>query len=487
MSALPYLQQLRRDKRDFLAAVQARKPLANWVISVGNEAGDLDSLACALADAHFAAETDSRHGSNRRHVPLFLSHRNDLGLRPENLLALETAQIPVQDLLTVDEIDSSGLGGDDGPRFALVDHNVLLDQFRSNRDESSTDLSPVDEAKVVSILDHHVDERKHLAADPRVVDLIGSCASLVTRQYVGSSPITTDVPKPLADLLLSAIAIDTRMKPVADGGKAADVDLQAVQTLLPYSSFFNHTISAALPSPSNGGASTLGSSSATTAATTAAALEALRAYNSRLSTAKDDVAHLSGHDLLRRDYKEYHESASVRYGLSTVPLSLSTWLDRFSERGQAGVQAVEALLDEVRQWMDERDLALAGVLTSYAHVKKSGAVGGRRREILVVARGGDQEVEQEGAFGTIFAGLERDPVLELEQWKARKTYGGIDRGTTRSSPGGGGLGGGSESAEGGARWERWQVWQQGNARATRKQVAPALKDLVHAAFGHRPT
>lgn len=427
---------------------------------------DLDSLACALADAHFAREKDAAQtGSNRRqrrrHVPLFLSRRNDLHLRPENLLALETAQIPVQDLLTIDDLPAARRLATLGTRFSLVDHNVLLDQFRSHPE--APDDSPEDDARVVSILDHHVDERKHLGADPRVIELVGSCSSLVTRQYVGSGE---PVPTPLADLLLSAIAIDTRMKPVADGGKAADVDLKAVETLLPFSSFF-----ATSTAP-------IAASSDSPPPTGAAALDALKAYNSRLSTAKEDVAHLSGHDLLRRDYKEYHES-SIRYGLSTVPLSLSTWLEKFSSppppsssssldaKQQA---AVNELLDEVRHWMDERDLALAGVLTSYSHIKKSGTVGGRRREILIVARGSSDE--QAAAFDSVFAGLEKDQVLELGEWKALKDY-SIDRGRGESQGGGGG-------------WERWQVWQQGNARATRKQVAPALKDLVHQAFGGSP-
>ncbi|GAA5983340.1 hypothetical protein JCM10908_000247 [Rhodotorula pacifica] len=450
MASQSYAQQLKLNKERFLDQVQTGKELSDWVISVGNEAGDLDSLASSLAVAHFAGEKDARSGSKRRHVPLFLSGRNDLRLRPENLLALETAQIPAEALLTIDDLPASRLANL-GAKFALVDHNVLLDQFRSHPETAD---NAEDDARVVSILDHHVDERKHLAANPRVIELIGSCASLVTRQYATDER----TPTPLADLLLSAIAIDTRMKPVADGGKAAEVDLAAVQTLLPFSSFFASAapISAAT------------SDGAPSSSSTAAALDALKAYNSRLSMTKEDVSHLSGYDLLRRDYKEYHES-SIRYGLSTVPLSLSTWLEKFADSTSSPEEAIGNLVDEVRQWMDERDLALAGVLTSYTHIKKSGATGSRRREVLLVARAsGEHERQQQEAFDSVFAGLEKEQVLELEEWKARKEY-RMDRGDTRDQAGSG--------------WERWRVWQQGNARATRKQVAPALRDLVHAAFG----
>lgn len=417
---------------------------------------DLDSLASALAYAHFADDSE-----NRRHVPLFLSARNDLRLRPENLLALETAQVPLEALLTVDDLPADRLAGL-GTHFALVDHNRLLDRFRSHPDGDD----PEDDARVVAVLDHHVDERKHLAAEPRIIQLIGSCASLVTDYF--RPPRSRDngdpepIPTAVADLLLSAIAIDTRLKPVADGGKASDVDLAAVQTLLPFSSF--------APSPS-----LLNASDSTAPSASAPSLDGLRAFNSRLSEAKEDVSQLSGYDLLRRDYKEYHES-SVRYGLSTVPQSLSTWLAKIpTPDGGAPESAVEVLLDQVRAWMDERDLALAGVLTSYSHIKKSGATGGRRRELLLLARGRTDDGSR-AAFERIWAGLERDEVLRLEGWKARKEY-GVEEGSTAASSSGG------EGEEKGERWERWKVWQQGNAHATRKQVAPALKDLVHAAFG----
>lgn len=364
------------------------------------------------------------------------------------------AQVPVEALLTIDDLPRDRLANL-GTQFALVDHNVLLDMFRS-RPQDPADAE--DDARVVAILDHHVDERKHLAANPRTVELIGSCASLVTEHFYPSSAERSGaaqperIPTPLADLLLSAIVIDTRLKPSADGGKAAEVDLAAVQTLLPASSFAS--------------ALAVNASSTSESSSSSSALDNLRAFNSRLSDAKEDVAHLSGHDLLRRDYKEYHE-ASVRYGLSTVPLSLSTWLSNFDQPEE---QAVETLVQEVRDWMDERDLALAGVLTSYTHIKKSGAAGSRRREILVVARG----AQADGSLAKleqVFAGLEKDKVLELEEWKAKKTY-GIDEGSNT----------GQQGAHDG--WERWKVWQQGNARATRKQVAPALKDLVHGAFSH---
>ncbi|BGP02310.1 putative Exopolyphosphatase [Rhodotorula toruloides ATCC 204091] len=422
----PIAQLLKSKKEAFLSAVSGGKGVKEWVISVGNEAGDLDSMACAIGYAHFAAESAS---SNRQYVPLVLTARSDLHLRPENVLALSSAGISNDSILTIDELPSSRLSNL-AAQFALVDHNVLLSMFRS--DPSNVE-NEEDDKRVVSIIDHHADEGRHLDASPRLISPVGSCSSLVTSHFASSPNFS--VPTPLADLLLSAIMIDTRLKPTSEGGKATETDVSAVNTLLPFSSFSASTSTTNL----------------STTSTSSSVLDALKAHNARLSSAKEDVSHLSGYDLLRRDYKEYAES-TFRYGLSTVPLPLSTWLEKFSGSGE---KKVEGLLEDTRRWMDERKLDLAGILTSYTHVKKSGQLGKHRRELLVLSR--DERLNQ-----VVFPGLERDKVLQLEEWKDYKDYG---------------------VQEGGKDGEKWKVWQQGNDKATRKQVAPALKALVLEAGG----
>ncbi|BGP16545.1 hypothetical protein JCM10213_000543 [Rhodosporidiobolus nylandii] len=425
--ASAFAQQLRSDKDAFLGELKSGKTLENWTISVGNEAGDLDSMASALAYAHFAAQATP--SSSRQIIPLILTARSDLYLRPENTEALSRAGVADDSFLTIDDLPPSQLSSL-GAAFALVDHNVLLPPFRSKPD---TVEDEEDDRRVHAIIDHHADEGRHLAASPRLLRPVGSCASLITDHFTSSSP-NISVPTPLADLLLSAVLIDTGLRPSTDGGKATETDLSAVNYLLPFSSFASSTSNA-----------TIASSEASSSA-----LSALMAHNTLLSQKKNDVSHLSGRDLLRRDYKEYVESG-VRYGLSTVPLSLATWLDKSSATD--GAEKWNLVLSDTRAWMDERGLDLAGVLTSYTHIKKSGKEGKHRRELLLLSRKG-------AALDSVFEGIERDGVLQVEEWKDLDDY---------------------PRQEGRSGEERWKVWQQGNAKATRKQVAPVLRKLVEEA------
>ncbi|TNY24761.1 putative Exopolyphosphatase [Rhodotorula diobovata] len=473
-----YLDQLARDKRDFLEAVRQGQGNDDWVVTVGNEAGDLDSLASALGYAHFAAQRSSTSSPRRRYVPLVLTARPDLHLRPENVLALSSAGVDPSLLLTIDDLPSPSSSSSSassssspllaGRPFALVDHNALLAPFRARPSDPS---DRADDARVVAIVDHHADEGRHLGARPRRIEVVGSCASLVVDEFLGGGggdgrgekEVDVDVPRPVADLLLSSIVIDTRLKPVADGGKATTVDLSAVEALLPLSSF----------SPSSSSLSTSANSSTDATAASTAALDALKAHNARLSHAKEDVSHLSARDLLRRDYKEYLSSSpsgGVRYGLSTVPLPLSTLLDAPPAPAHDD-ERVARLVRDVRAWMDERELDLAGVLTSFVHVKrKSGKEGKHRREVMLVLRGG---AAQARALEHVFGALEGDEVLRLKEWKERETYGVSEGGWDAE-----GKGEGEGEGE-----DRWRIWQQGNDRATRKQVAPSLKSAVELAVG----
>ncbi|GAA5843390.1 hypothetical protein JCM11251_002467 [Rhodosporidiobolus azoricus] len=448
--ASTFAQALKAQKEAFLSDLGSGRDLSKWIIAVGNEAGDLDSMASAMGYAHFASLKQDR--SIRQFVPLILTSRSDLYLRPENIEALSSAGVTNESLLTLDDIPSRKLHTL-GASFALVDHNVLLPPFRS-APESVVDEE--DDRRVIAIIDHHADEGRHLAASPRLISPVGSCASLVASHFTSFSPslpsssnASSTLPTPLVDLLLSAILIDTGLRPLADGGKATETDLSAVDYLLPFSSFASSPAGIA--------------SSASSASSSTSALEALKARNDFLARKKNDVAHLGGRDLLRRDYKEYQEQG-VRYGLSTVPLALGTWLDKGPEaaEGQEG-KKWDQVLEEIRAWMDERKLDLAGVLTSYTHIKrKTGEVGKHRRELLVLARDGDR-------LASVFSGLVNDPILQLEGWSDAKWYGGRDEGREE----------GGKGREG----EVWKVWQQGNRRATRKQVAPVLKQLVVEAAG----
>jgi len=396
---------------------------------------DLDSLSSSIAYSYFATN------SSQEYIPLQLTPRKDLYLRPENLESLSLSSINASSLLTIDDLDEDKKLEKLESNYVLVDHNSLLPIFATKDD---------DDDRVVGIIDHHVDESRHLNASPRIIELVGSCSSLITNHFLRESS-SGDVPKGLADLLLSTILIDTRLKPSSEGGKATLIDLKAVELLLPHSSF-------AAPKSDQGGVQGV--------AVTEEIKDELKQRGELLSRLKEDVSWMNGRDLLRRDYKEYTATAAtttrtLKYGLSTVPLGLNVWLDKFTTT-TSEEPFEQGLLKDVREWMEERKLSLLGILTSYTHIKKkTGKEGKHRRELLIFTN--DEKLGE-----SVFKALENDSLLQLEQWKESENYHGIDQGV-------------KQEAGQVHHYEKWKVWQQGNTKATRKQVAPVLKELVHSA------
>ncbi|WVQ74324.1 hypothetical protein IAR50_003923 [Cryptococcus sp. DSM 104548] len=406
----------------FLQDLRAGKG-TGWTVVMGNEAGDLDSLASSIAFSQLSSTLLAS-----RVIPLILTPPRFMSLRPENLLALQNASLPLSSLLHTDQlpIATSELASH-GVRFALVDHNKLLPQFG--------------DGQVEAVIDHHEDEGVHTDAAIREITFpTGSCTSLVTKhfreQWEASLSRGSPVPSELATLLLSGILIDTGgLKP---GRKATPIDYESAAFLYPIST---------LPQPSDNLSASALSSDAVPAP--------LSSLAETLLETKNDVSSLSTYELLMRDYKEYvwptrsPAYPTLKVGLSTVPLGLKPWIAKAPE-------GWESLMQGVKVWMQERTLDLEGILTTYSSEKK----GKHKRQLALFARGGgvwQKEEQVEQVFATLVKGLEASEELALEEWKPETQ---VKR----------------EVVDGEEVWVK--VWVQGNAKATRKQVAPLLKDLV---------
>lgn len=390
-----------------------------WSVVMGNQAGDLDSLASSVAFSQLSATLLAS-----RVVPLILTPPKSMRLRPENLIALRNTSIPLTSLLHASQLPVSTTElASQGITFALVDHNKLLPEFA--------------QGKVDAIIDHHEDENAHTDASIREITIpTGSCASLVVKhfqpQWEASISRGSPVPPELATLLLSAIVIDTGgLKP---GGKATSVDYEAAAFLYSISTIaqgqagsFSVTGEGGLP-PS------------------------LKLLSDTLQDAKSDVSNLTTYELLMRDYKEYEwptqspNFPTLKVGLSTVPLGLKTWIAKEPE-------GWETLMSGTEQYMRERTLDIEGILTTYRSEKK----GKHKRQLALIIRPGGvirDPQEARSVFDRLAAGLEASEMLQLEEWKKEEKVKRQDD-------------------------ERLvKVWVQGNAKATRKQVAPLLKNLV---------
>ncbi|KAJ7846370.1 hypothetical protein B0H14DRAFT_3679166 [Mycena olivaceomarginata] len=351
-------------KEKYLSDIRATPSKgAEWTVVMGNEAGDLDSVASSIAYAWVQSEIHKKPS-----IPLIQIDRDDLNLRAENMYALQLAGIndPQQQLLCITDLE--GVKPFPSTTFALVDHNRLGALFSSDNPN----------ANVVAVVDHHEDEHLYAdSADPRKIAPAGSCASHVASLY----PREAEIPRELATLLLSAIIIDTNG--LVPGGKALQVDHSAALYLIPHS-----TLTDSISNPE-----------------TLLGIPQIKNLSDILSAKKTDVSHLGAWDLLRRDYKEYtytlnwHPSApTIKAGLATVPLEA-----------------------EAQRWMEHQRLSVLGVLTSFRDARKFGknGKGKHRREMAWLVRDGTdaQTLQLDDVASRLWKGLEANEELQVKKHK----------------------------------------------------------------------
>ncbi|CAE6492863.1 hypothetical protein RSOLAG22IIIB_07284 [Rhizoctonia solani] len=409
MSALSTF--LLNNKKAFLDDLPSNKG-EGWTIVMGNEAGDLDSCASALAYSYLSTILD-----HKRTVALIQTPRADLSLRAENLLAFGFAHLAKDksDLLTIDDITASTKLEDLRSSYALVDHNKILPQFLAK--EGPLALAE----RVNAIFDHHENEHAHPNADPCIIHPAGSCASIVTDYFkprLPPSPALGDALTDVYTLLLTAITIDT--SGLKDNGKTTKWDTDAVDYLYLHTPFGRPVIAGGDPHKEQ---------------------KTLSELADLLIDSKRDVSRLSGHDLLRRDYKEFEWNNSkgelVRVGLSTVPMGLKHWIERDGKK--KFWEAQEA-------WIKERNLAVSGVLTTFRTRTKDK----HKREMLLV-------FPQTQEVADAPSGLELD------------LYNGIESNLEL----------GAEPKEiPGIEGKKARAWEQTEKQATRKQIAPAIKAII---------
>ncbi|KAJ7481636.1 exopolyphosphatase [Mycena latifolia] len=411
-------------KEKYLSDIRATPSKGGeWTVVMGNEAGDLDSVASSIAYAWIQSEIQKRPS-----IPLIQIAQDDLSLRAENLHALTLAGIndPAQQLLSMTEIQD--VKPFPSSTFALVDHNRLGGSFSFENPN----------ATVIAIIDHHEDEHLYPDSDPRKVAPAGSCSSHVANLY----PKDAEIPKELATLLLSAILIDTGG--LRAGGKAVQADHDAASYLIPLSTLADSISSSTLSvvskrSPSN--------------PEIFSDIPEVKRLSDDLAYKKSDVSHLGAWDLLRRDYKEYtytlnwHPSTpSIKAGLATVPVKLKSW-------GSGG-----KLESEAKRWMEHQGLSVLGILTSFRDASKLGksGKGKHRREMAWLVRDGDSlNLQLDEVATRLWKGLEGNDEIQVTKHK-------MSLGNSVDIP----------------PTVRVMVYKQGNANATRKTTAPLLKNIM---------
>ncbi|KAN0063477.1 Exopolyphosphatase [Thecaphora frezii] len=511
---------------------------AHITIVMGNEAGDLDSAASAISLSYLLTRFGPPTGTDLPasiYVPLIQSNHGDAVLRPENTAAFLAARIRPDQLLCLDDLrDTLGLSLDSAAfaptanvSIGLVDHPSLTGLWGGPR---ST------ERRIDIVVDHHEDAGDHRDASLRLVrspsqQPVGSAASLVAGLYADRLAAPSgDVPSELADLLLSAIAIDTDNIRPAPRGKATQADFDAVKLLVPLSSFasaeqasqiqamalanspLNQTADveqAPLPPPTP--------PKEDVDPAIAEAKRKMRGYYEVLAKSKQMVSHLSGRDLLRRDYKEVgfvepetaaaesdKAKVSLRLGFASVPLSVAEWLHK--DRPQPSLMLVNNPKEEVKEawnewwktldgFMEERKLDLAVMTGSFREHEGGKSPGKHRRELVLAFAPRNLNQQDAATIWTLLRdGLESDSHVDPDQvdrrlmlqqpWKGqrlpdsaggkRERVAGIDNEGRRT-----GLNPKSGNGSVGMRYAK--VYKQANDHANRKVVLPAVVAVLRGA------
>ncbi|KUI56361.1 hypothetical protein VP1G_03717 [Cytospora mali] len=365
----------RATKKEFLIDWQASRE-SEWIIVQGNEGGDMDSMTAALTWAYHLGHKTANTSDPLKVIALLQTPTHALDLRPENKLALDHSQMTKghEDLLTLSELpeDPETLG----PKLRgiiLVDHAEPLRKWRG--------------AKILSILDHHVDRGAAPDAEPRIFETAASCTTLVARQMLDELeelPEEYHMPHELLELILTAIAIDS-------GGLKGDAttkaDKKVSKRVLKRSNWAHRDLK-----------------------------DVMEDLDDELSKAKQDLDHLELRDLLRRDWKgdlvdtPSTHMPTVSLGFASVPYSMDEQITKTDFQEIFHWFAIHAA------WTAEVGVDISVVLNKYK-IKENGKKK-KIREVALVVRDDVRinETQADSLFRVAKEALEKDETLGLKPW-----------------------------------------------------------------------
>ena len=464
-SALSLPSFLERAWEGLLPPAGTAPGAGRYHVTLGNEAGDADSIVSALVHGLVldleGGDADGGEGADGALiVPLVGIPRADLPLRRETTLLLGMAGVDVGRLLCLDgpppvpellspataAAAAAGAGAREGGtppelRVTLLDHNRIRPPLAH--------LS----GSVVEILDHHEDEgdHPHVEGEARQVAFegrsaaVGSACTLVaerlmraytssrTGQGPSSGPSSGHRPlDPSASLaLLGVILLDT-MDMSEEAGKGTGRDLAAIEGLLERTDWgrLDH---ASMDGSAEGAVFDAGREHRPDRA----------ALHGLLSRSKFDPAfwaEMSAWDCLRIDHKRFEPGGSDRGDRPPVPFGMASVLLPLSE-----MASKPDFAESVRRWLLPSEDG--GACVPLLVVLSMTLVDGKPRREMLLAGPPDLV---DSAADYLVGGAEAS-FLEIAEEEDMVP-----------------------EVEGNAEGLRMRAFRQGNPKGSRKQVAPVL-------------
>lgn len=412
--------------RSFLATIKTQLETSKGPLRfvTGNQSADLDSVISAISYSYFSNLKDK----NEYIIPLINIPREDLKLRRDIVLVLSAHSIS-EDLLYFVEDFARLTKSQTKTELVLVDHcnlqgDILTDAYQQKRLE------------VVAIIDHHADEGIALDAKPRIVHSNGSCSSLVFNYWYDCIGEKTEFYKDIDVilLLLAPLLIDTSnmTQKVEEGDEVAFAKYKEILNL-----------------PGNKTLTDLESSEgAVTTKLVATEDNIFERFYTKTKSEKKNVKGFSVSDLLRKDYKQFEFQAkklAIRIGFSSLLKAMSWILSTYTHD-----EVVAACIDVCKI----NDLDVIVMTPSYT-----------RKDNDEYTREFAYSFNKDSKNAEFFHQLAEltSPVLELND----NVY-SLDKAEL-------------SQINNNKHNQVLEIYNQVNIRASRKQVVPAVKDVVEAA------
>ncbi|CAH2350544.1 exopolyphosphatase [[Candida] railenensis] len=277
----------------------------------GNQSADLDSVISAISYSYFTNLKDS----SEHVIPLINIPREDLRLRRDIVSVLKAHSIN-EDLLYFVEDFSQLIKRSKAPsQLILVDHCNL-------QGDEVTDAYNAKLLKIVAIIDHHADEQIALDANPRIIQVNGSCSSLVFNYWYNQigKPTSFYTNNDVISLLLAPLLIDTtNMTAKVENEDTIAFKKYGEILLSTDNTSFNILKAYALPG-----------------AEPQVEFDIFESFYKQVKTQKKNIEGFSMKDFLRKDYKqfEFHSKTSgstSRIGFSSLSKPFSWILKNYTK------------------------------------------------------------------------------------------------------------------------------------------------------------
>jgi inorganic pyrophosphatase/exopolyphosphatase len=412
----------------FLRAGQAAAttPGTKLYVVMGNEAADLDSIACAIALATSLDRDGVAAEANERVIPLIAIPRDDFSLRADAAWLLRDLGVDVSSLVFLDDLDvAAPPSGVEIAGLTLVDHNALSPRLAAS---AAAALA----SKTVLVIDHHDDEKKYPDTAFVTIEPTGSCATLVFERIAKTRSCARDVlcaGGPIATMLFAAVLIDTQnLDPAAT--RSTPRDVAAVDALAPR----------------------VAAKVGDVALVDASGASARIGFYEELKRRRFDQRGLSPRDLLRRDYKQW-TMGDGRWGWEVGVASFGVPLTEMGGRG-GGDDASSVVTAACDAFARERGLDVLVLMAAFDDANDGGAFARQLAFWLPsAASSGGAGVDAETRS-------KRDAVLrEMIAETLAPALGGLER---------------LDAEEGAVGAFEGRAYAQGDARASRKKLQPAM-------------